>query len=59
MERDLMCEQCRKIDAEIAYYNQRLNGAGDRTAIGLFKHVVAALHPRYDGQDESRASSIL
>ena len=35
-----MCEQCRKIDAEIAYYEKRLIGTDDRPAIGLFKLLI-------------------
>jgi hypothetical protein len=38
-----MCEECRKIDVEIAYYRQRLIEVEDRTAIGLFTLVIEDL----------------
>jgi hypothetical protein len=38
-----MCEQCERIDAEIAYYKQRLVDLYDKTAIALVKLAIENL----------------
>jgi hypothetical protein len=48
-----MCEQCDKIDADMAYYERMLARTEDQTAIVLLKLLIedlasakAALHPQ-------------